>query len=119
VSPGEWISVATAAAAVIGPLVSYGALKQEVKGFSEQLARLATKDAVSGLEGRVDAIEADMRQVPKLVTAVAVLETELKGFQKLYDRDADEMKNGIRTIQRAVEDRSFMPKAARARTSSA
>jgi hypothetical protein len=108
-SPGEWISLATAAAALAGPRIGYGVLKQEVKGLREQLALLATKESFAGLEGRMEAVEADVREVTKVGTAVEVLKAELNGFQRLYDRDTDELKTGVRRVEAKLENMSFAP----------
>jgi hypothetical protein len=38
-----------------------------------------------------------------------VLKAELNGFQRLYDRDTDELKTGVRRVEAKLENMSFAP----------
>lgn len=108
--PSEWISLGTAAAALAGPAITYGMLRQKVADLKEQISNLATKESVHTAEGRIADLETEMQEVRKLHTSVEVMRTEMAGFQKLYDRDAEEMKHGIRNIRAQVEALSYAPR---------
>lgn len=104
----EWLAVATAIAALAGPIVTFGVIKQKVVELDAKIGNLATKESVTALDGRVGALETEMQEVPKLVTSVEVMKAEMKGFRDLVTRDTDELKHGNRNIKQAVDSMGKM-----------
>jgi hypothetical protein len=103
VTASEWISIAVGIAALASPVVIFGMMRQKVIDLDAKIGNLATKESVESLGGRVDDLEAEVKDVPKIVTAVEVLKAEFKGFRDLVSRDTDELKHGNRNIRTSLD----------------
>lgn len=113
-----WAACASAVAALAGPLITYGmvrqklddltkrvdatASKESVETIETHLGNLASKESVLTLAGRIDQVESDVREVSKLVTSVEVLKAEFKGFRELYTSNFDEQKHAMRNMSQAL-----------------
>ncbi|MDR3513882.1 MAG: hypothetical protein P4L73_19765 [Caulobacteraceae bacterium] len=85
-----------------------GADRQRIATVERALAQHASSESVTAMGGRIDELEADVKQVAAAMTRIAVIETQLTGLDRLMTRDMDELKHSLRRL----EERSFEPAAA-------
>jgi hypothetical protein len=108
-----WISLGGVLLTIVGHAINYGMLRGQVGALSDRIAQLASKESVTSAEGRIRDLEAEMQELRKLATSVEVMRAEMAGFRDLYNRDAEEMKHGIRGLKQALEGFSSLPRARR------
>lgn len=82
-----------------------GADRQRLGALEERLEKHASSESVNAMGGRLDELEADVKQVAAAVTEVLVVKEKVMGLDRLMTRELDEIKHGLRRL----EGRSFDP----------
>jgi len=82
-----------------------GADRQRLGALEERLEKHASSESVNAMGGRLDELEADVKQVAAAVTEVSVVKEKVMGLDRLVTSQLDEIKHTLRRL----EERSFEP----------
>lgn len=82
-----------------------GADRNRLEELEARLEQLPSREAVNNMGGRLDELEAEVKQVATAVTEILVVKEKVTGLDRLVTSQLDEIKHSLRRM----EERSFDP----------